>query len=149
MQTIKIKMNKGCAGLKPIKAHDDDAAYDIKSEVTEVILPGQNKIVPAGFCVELPREEDYIWEIQIRPRSGLAAKSHITITNSPGTVDAGYRAVVGVILDNLSEDPFKVNRGDRIAQMVITKIPKTTLEFVEELSDSDRGQNGFGSTGVK
>ena len=87
------------------------------------------------------------YEAQICPRSGLAAKHHITVTNSPGTVDANYRGEVKAILYNLGKEPFTIKRGDRIAQMVICKLPEIELQEVTALSESDRGTGGFGSTG--
>ena len=87
------------------------------------------------------------YEAQIRPRSGLALKHNITLTNSPGTIDAGYRGEVGVIMFNHGPAEFEVKRGDRIAQMVITELPEVELDLVESLSESDRGAGGFGSTG--
>ena len=87
------------------------------------------------------------YEAQIRPRSGLAAKHHITVTNSPGTVDANYRGEVKAILYNLGKEPFTIKRGDRIAQMVICKLPEIELQEVTALSESDRGTGGFGSSG--
>ena len=99
--------------------------------------------IPVGFSMELPSG----YEAQIRPRSGLAAKHHITVTNSPGTVDANYRGEVKVILYNLGREPFSTQRGDRIAQMVICKLPEINLVEATELSETDRGSGGFGSSG--
>ena len=99
--------------------------------------------VPVGFSMELP----YGYEAQIRPRSGLAAKHHITVTNSPGTVDANYRGEVKAILFNLGKEPFIIKRGDRIAQMVICKLPEIELKEVAELSVSERNTKGLGSSG--
>ena len=89
------------------------------------------------------------YEAQVRPRSGLALKHNLTLTNSPGTIDAGYRGEVGVIMFNHGPEAFSISRGDRIAQMVICKLPEVTLCAVESLSNSDRGEGGFGSTGKK
>ena len=89
------------------------------------------------------------YEAQVRPRSGLALKHNITLTNSPGTIDAGYRGEVGVIMFNHGPAEFEVKRGDRIAQMVITELPEVELDLAENLSGSDRGAGGFGSTGRK
>ena len=98
-----------------------------------------------NFFIELPIN----FEAQIRPRSGLALKHDIMITNSPGTVDAGYRGEIGIIMYNGSENEFPIKRGDRVAQMVICQLPEVELIEVEELSASDRGEGGFGSTGKK
>lgn len=146
---IKITMVNCSTAMMPMKAHESDAAFDVKSRVDTIIEPGKTSIVPLGFKIELPIEENYIWEAQIRPRSGLAAKNGIMVKNSPGTIDASYRGEVGCIVYNVSEEPFKITAGDRIAQMVITNIPKSTLEVTDSLSETVRGDGGFGSTGVK
>jgi dUTP pyrophosphatase len=160
---VKLKMNPGCEGLKPLRAHDDDAAFDVKSEIDIVLKMGEVKAIPVGFTMELQNG----WEAQIRPRSGLALKHGIIVVNSPGTIDAGYRGQVAVILcyhgnesfckkvfdatnpNPLENKEFVIKRGDRIAQMVISKIPTVAVEYVDELEDSTRGVNGLGSTGVK
>ena len=145
MTEIKIKMFEGCSDLLPVKAHSDDAAFDLRSRVDMVLPIGKSTLVPSGVFLELP----YGFEAQIRPRSGLALKHNIMLTNSPGTVDAGYRGEVGVIMFNPGPQEFVIARGDRIAQMVICKLPDVTLCLAESLSESDRGQGGFGSTGKK
>ena len=99
--------------------------------------------IPVGFAMELPSG----YEAQIRPRSGLAAKHHIIVTNAPGTVDANYRGEIKAILYNLGREPFSIQRGDRIAQMVICKLPEIDLVEATELSETDRGSGGFGSSG--
>jgi dUTP pyrophosphatase len=101
-------------------------------------------IIPTGIKVAVPNG----YELQVRPRSGLAAKNGVTVLNSPGTVDSGYRGEVGVILTNFDKRLFKVSHGDRIAQMIVKEVPKTVIEVVEELTDTERGSGGFGSTGV-
>ena len=143
--TIKIKMMPGCGDLVPSKAHEDDAAYDLRSRVDTVLPVGKSTLVPAGFFLELPVD----YEAQIRPRSGLALKHNISLTNSPGTIDAGYRGEVGIIVFNHGPEAFPVRRGDRIAQMVIAELPRVTLVETDELAASDRGDGGFGSTGKK
>jgi dUTP pyrophosphatase len=105
----------------------------------------EKAMVPTGLHIELPDG----YEAQVRPRSGLAAKHGITVLNSPGTIDADYRGEIKVILVNLSKEPFVINRGERIAQMVIARYEKIEWEQVCELSDSERGEGGFGSTGKK
>ena len=143
MTRIKIKMADGCADLFPAKAHHDDAAYDLRSRVETELPVGHSVLVPTGIFMELPVG----YEAQIRPRSGLALKSNIMLTNSPGTIDAGYRGEVGIIVYNGGEAPFPVKRGDRIAQMVIAELADVELLAADELADSKRGAGGFGSTG--
>lgn len=143
MEKVRIVMEEGCVDLFPRKAHEDDAAYDLRSR-TDMELPvGRSVLVPAGFKMELPLG----YEAQIRPRSGMALKHDLMLTNSPGTVDAGYRGEVGVIMYNAGKEAFAVKRGDRIAQMVICKLPEVELEECSELGESGRGAGGFGSTG--
>ena len=136
-------MLEGCGDLIPAKAHADDAAFDLRSRADMIIPVNQSTLVPTGVFMELPVN----YEAQVRPRSGLALKHNITLTNSPGTIDAGYRGEVGVIMFNHGPEEFAVKRGDRIAQMVITELPQVELELAESLSESDRGAGGFGSTG--
>ena len=142
---IKIHMDNGCEDLFPRKAHDDDAAFDLRSRVDVVIPSGKITLVPTGVFMELPVG----YEAQVRPRSGLALKHGITVLNTPGTIAAGYRGEVGVILINAGENDFTIGRGDRIAQMVIQQLSDVQLVAAEQLSDTSRGAGGFGSTGVK
>ncbi len=109
-----------------------------------VIKPLQRVLIPTGLFIELPES----YEAQIRPRSGLAIKSGITVLNTPGTIDADYRGEIKVILVNLSDQDFVVHSGDRICQMVIAKYEKADLHIVESLSDTERSTGGFGHTGV-
>ena len=104
---------------------------------------GKSTLVPTGMFLELPVG----FEAQVRPRSGLALKHNLSLTNSPGTIDAGYRGEVGVIMFNPGPEPFPVHRGDRIAQMVIAELSEVELVPAEELSETGRGAGGFGSTG--
>jgi len=143
--TVKFTMSEGCEDLSPAKAHHDDAAYDLKSRVEIELPPGKTTLVPTGLFLELPIG----FEAQVRPRSGLALKSSLTLLNSPGTIDAGYRGEVGAIMFNAGAQPYQVHRGDRIAQMVIAKLPDVELERAAELSETKRGAGGFGSTGKK
>jgi dUTP pyrophosphatase len=136
-------MLAGCDEFFPAKAHDDDAAFDLRARIDAVLIPGKSTLVPAGFKIELPVG----FEAQIRPRSGLALKHDLMLTNSPGTVDAGYRGEVGVIMYNGGKNDYTVKRGDRIAQMVICKLPEVQLCKCEELTGSCRGEGGFGSSG--
>ena len=140
---IRFKMLPECADLVPRKAHPDDAAWDLRSRGDLELPPGVSTLVPTGLFLELPSG----WEAQVRPRSGLALKHNIMLTNSPGTIDAGYRGEVGVIVFNAGWEPFSVRRGDRIAQMVIMRLPEVELEEAESLSETGRGEGGFGSTG--
>lgn len=119
-----------------------DLTADIEKTVS--IGPGKTSIIPTGISVSIPEN----FEIQIRPRSGLAAKSQITVLNTPGTIDSDYRGEIKVILFNFSSENFIVNNGDRIAQMVCTPTIQIKFKEVDELSDSSRGEGGFGSTGV-
>jgi len=123
------------------------AGMDLRANLTEpiVIEPMERALIPTGLFIELPIG----YEAQVRPRSGLALKKGITCLNSPGTIDADYRGEVGVILANLSKETFVVENGERIAQMVIAKHERAEWIEVEELSETERGAGGFGSTGVK
>lgn len=141
--TVRFTMAEGCEDLQPKKAHHDDAAFDLKSRVDTILEPGKVSLVPSGLFLELPIG----FEAQVRPRSGLALKSSIMIVNSPGTVDAGYRGEVGIIMLNAGKEPFHIKRGERIAQMVINELPDVTMELTSSLSESKRGAGGFGSTG--
>jgi len=109
------------------------------------IKPGKSEIIPTGLAVAIPKN----FEIQIRPRSGLAAKNQISVLNTPGTIDADYRGEIKIILINLSDKSFIVEKGLRIAQMVICPVVKAQLKEVDTLDDTTRGSDGFGSTGVK
>lgn len=123
------------------------AGMDIRANLSEpvVIKPLERKLIPTGLYIALP--EGY--EAQIRPRSGLALKHGITLLNTPGTIDADYRGEIGVILVNLSSEPFVVNDGERICQMVIASYQQVEWESVEVLTETERGEGGFGHTGKK
>ncbi|MEP2057188.1 MAG: dUTP diphosphatase [Maribacter litoralis] len=123
------------------------AGMDLRANLTESITlqPLGRAIIPTGLYMELPVGI----EAQVRPRSGLAAKKGVTVLNAPGTIDADYRGEVGVILVNLSNEPFTIENGERIAQMVIAKHERAEWNVVESLSETTRGEGGFGSTGVK
>ena len=142
--TIKIHMDNGCEDLFPRKAHEDDAAFDLRSRVDAVIPSGKITLVPTGVFMELPVG----YEAQVRPRSGLALKHGITVLNTPGTIDAGYRGEVGVILINLGSEPFVVEKGMKIAQLVVSPVSQAEIVEVAAVDASDRGAGGFGSTGV-
>lgn len=142
---IKVKLYEGCSDLMPKKAHSDDAAYDLRSRCDIELTPGRSTLVPTGVFIELPVG----YEAQVRPRSGLALKNDLMLTNSPGTIDAGYRGEIGVIMYNAGKEPFSITRGDRIAQMVICRLPDVELVSVDSLSDTERGAGGFGSTNIR
>ena len=120
----------------------DIAAY---TEQDITINPGDKSIIPTGFSLSIPQG----YEVQIRPRSGLGAKKSITVLNTPGTIDSDYRGEIKVILINLSKDKFIVKKGERIAQMIVCPVVQVQLEEVQELSATNRGAGGFGSTGAK
>jgi dUTP pyrophosphatase len=142
MMTVKIKRLSPHAGF-PSRQHSWDAGYDVTSVEETVIPAGKWVLVKTGIAVELPEE----MEIQVRSRSGMALKYGVFCLNAPGTVDAGYRNEIGVILANFSREDFVIHRGDRIAQLIF-QIPKhPELVEVDDLSESDRGLGGFGSTG--
>ncbi|CDI49298.1 dUTP diphosphatase [Clostridium tetani] len=140
--TLKIKLLKEDAKL-PQYAHDNDAGMDLFSTEDKIINPGKRALISTGISIELPKNT----EAQIRPRSGLALKNGITVLNTPGTIDAGYRGEIGIILINHGEKDFQVEKGMKIAQMVIKPIVKVNIEEVKMLSESQRGKGGFGSTG--
>ena len=117
-------------------------AEDLRSDGV-VLLPGARTLVPTGLRFEIPDG----YEVQIRPRSGLALKHGITLLNTPGTIDSDYRGLVGVILANLGDAPFRVCHGERIAQMVVAPVTQARFALAETLTETDRGAGGFGSTG--
>lgn len=121
------------------------AGMDLRAHIVNAIVlkPLERKIIPTGLFMELPVG----YEAQVRPRSGLAAKHGVSVLNSPGTIDADYRGEIGVILVNLSNDIFTINNGDRVAQMVIAKHERAEWNEVINLSETSRGEGGFGSTG--
>jgi dUTP pyrophosphatase len=120
------------------------AGADVYAAVREtlMLLPGARALVPAGFCLAIPPG----YEVQVRPRSGLALKFGVTILNSPGTIDADYRGPVGVILANFGSEPFPVARGERIAQLVLARVERAAFEESSDLDATARGEGGFGST---
>ena len=142
MILLKIKLLSENAKV-PSYANPGDAGCDISSIEAYNLAPGERKLFKTGIALEVP--EDY--EVQVRPRSGLALKHGITVLNAPGTIDSGYRAEVGIILYNAGDVSFQVEAGMRIAQLVVNKLPFVNLEIVEHLSDSERGEGGFGSSG--
>ena len=129
----------------PLYMSDGAAGADVVAAVTEdlVLAPGARALVPTGFALEVPAG----YEVQVRPRSGLALKSGVTCLNSPGTIDSDYRGPVGVILVNHGDQPFVVRRGDRIAQLVVAPVSRASFGEAGVLAASARGAGGFGSTG--
>ncbi|MCX7875243.1 MAG: dUTP diphosphatase [Melioribacteraceae bacterium] len=151
MEKVSIKIlridNKFNDVLLPEYATEGSSGLDLRAAVeSELIIPsGKVSLVPTNLKVEIP----FGYEIQIRPRSGLAAKNGIGVLNSPGTIDSDYRGEIKVILFNFGEEDFIIKRGDRIAQMVISKVYKAELIESENLEISNRGSGGFGHTGLK
>ena len=144
---VKIKVvNTGCQPL-PAYATSQSAGMDLRANIESPITlhPMERTLVPTGIRIELP--EGY--EAQVRPRSGLALKHGITVLNTPGTIDSDYRGELKVLLVNLSNDDFEVNAGERVAQMVIARHETATWEEVEVLDETERGEGGYGHTGVK
>ncbi len=144
---VKVKRKAGCEDLplpRYMSAHA--SGLDLLAANTEdtILAPGEVKLIPTGIYLSIPPG----YEAQVRPRSGLALKSGITILNAPGTIDADYRGEVGVILANLGSVPFTVTRGMRIAQMVFQRVVCAELEVHEELDETSRGAGGFGHTGT-
>ena len=129
---IRYKMEDDCGDLVPRKAHEDDAAYDLRSRIDVVAEPMRVTLIPTGLHLELPVG----FEAQIRPRSGMALKDALTLLNTPGTIDAGYRGEICCILFNAGEKPYEIKRGDRIAQMVIARLPEVELLEASELSET-------------
>lgn len=143
---LKIKRNEGCEDL-PLPEYMSKYAsgMDLYAAVEESVFLDTNeiKLIPTGLSIALPVG----YEAQIRPRSGLALKHGITIVNSPGTIDSDYRGEIGIIVSNLSKQQFKIERGMRIAQMVIQPVVQAELHVVNELESTCRGEGGFGHTG--
>ncbi|MBR0533515.1 MAG: dUTP diphosphatase [Bacteroidales bacterium] len=144
---MKVKIVNKSKYPSPAYATPYSAGVDLKANIEEPVTLGmlERTMIPTGLFIQLP--EGY--EAQIRPRSGLAAKHGLSVTNSPGTIDADYRGEICVLLVNLSKDPFTIEPGERIAQMVIARHEHVEWEEVEVLDESTRGAGGFGSTGTK
>ncbi|MBQ8422337.1 MAG: dUTP diphosphatase [Bacteroidales bacterium] len=142
---MKVKIVNRSAYPSPFYATEKSAGMDLKADIAEpiVLAPLERAMIPTGLYIALPDGT----EAQVRPRSGLAAKHGISVLNAPGTIDADYRGEIKVILVNLSNEPFTVNPGERIAQMVIARYEKVEWDEVEVLDETERGEGGFGSTG--
>ncbi len=149
--SIEIKIKRLSEDFKevplPSYATEGSSGMDVRAAVKEDVTVPAGKIIliPTDFSIEIPRG----YEIQVRPRSGLAAKHNIGILNSPGTIDSDYRGEVKVILMNFGEEDFKISRGERIAQLVVSKVYRASLVESDNLEDSKRGKGGFGHTGKK
>ena len=139
-------INKGQQPL-PAYATEQSAGMDLRANINDAVVlhPMERRLIPTGLHIALPAG----YEAQVRPRSGLALKHGITVLNSPGTIDADYRGEIGVLLINLSSEDFVVNDGERIAQMVIARHEQADFTLVEELDVTERGEGGYGHTGVK
>ena len=144
---MEIKIVNKSAYPLPEYATALSAGLDLKANITEPVTlkPLERVLVPTGLFIALPEGT----EAQVRPRSGLAAKHGITVLNSPGTIDADYRGEIKVILVTLSNEPFVINPGERIAQMVVARFERAQWVEVQELDSTERGEGGFGSTGRK
>lgn len=143
---MKVKLVNTSKYPSPQYATPLSAGMDLKANIEEPVTIGplERTMVPTGLFMELPAG----YEAQVRPRSGLAAKKGVTVINAPGTIDADYRGEVCVLLVNLSSEPFVINPGERIAQLVVARHENVEWVEVENLSDSERGAGGFGSTGM-
>lgn len=146
VQITRLDPEKTADVPLPSEMTGGSAGKDIRAavETPMVVAPGETVAVPTGFAIAVP--EGY--EAQVRPRSGLALKKNIGLLNSPGTIDSDYRGEVRIILTNFGKEDFVIERGDRIAQLVIAPVVSVQWEAVEKLSDTHRGSGGFGSTGV-
>ena len=150
MSDIKAKLLplEHAVGLQlPTYATEQSAGMDLTAAIEEAVEigPGDRALIPTGLTIALPSDH----EAQIRPRSGLAVKHGVTVLNTPGTIDADYRGEIKVILINHGKEPFIVERGMRIAQMVVEKFEHVTWDVVDNLDETDRGEGGFGSTGTE
>jgi dUTP pyrophosphatase len=144
---LRVKRSPGAEDLEvPAYKTAGSAGLDLCANVQEevVLKPGEIRLVSTGLSVEIP--EGY--ELQVRPRSGLALKHGITMVNTPGTIDSDYRGVISLILINLGREPYTIRRGSRLAQMVLNEIIRADIEVVEDLSETTRSAGGFGHTGV-
>jgi len=148
LYNVQLKRLPGNEDVQlPRKMSELASGFDLYAAVEEPITlqPGERKLIPTGIAISMPPE----LEAQIRPRSGLAFKHGITCLNTPGTIDADYRGEIKVLLINLGQAPFTIERNERIAQMVFQVVPQVQFELVDELSETERGAGGFGHTGTK
>ncbi|MGN0211917.1 MAG: dUTP diphosphatase [Muribaculaceae bacterium] len=144
---VAVKVVNKSGNQLPAYSTADSAGMDLRASLTEPVelRPMQRALIPTGIHIALPKG----YECQIRPRSGLALKHGVTVLNTPGTIDADYRGEICVILVNLSDKTFVVNDGERVCQMVVTRYDKVEWQLVDSLDDTERGEGGFGHTGVK
>lgn len=143
---MKLKIKKiDDSAIIPNYAHSTDSGMDLYSIEDKIIRPGETALIKTGLKIELPQNT----EAQIRPKSGIALKNSVTVLNTPGTIDEGYTGEIQVILINHGERLYKVNKGEKIAQMVIMPVIRVQVEQVNELQETPRGLGGFGSTGLK
>jgi len=145
---LKVRLRRFAHGKDlplPQPASAGSAGLDLRAAIEEPqrLAPGERMLVPTGIRLEIPRG----WEGQVRPRSGLALRHGVTVLNAPGTIDSDYRGEVGVLLINLGEEPYTLRRGERIAQLVVTRVESLEWEQADQLSPSERGAGGFGSSG--
>jgi dUTP pyrophosphatase len=148
IKIFRVKLRENDDTWMPIRAHKDDAGFDLRARTNGLITiePHKTRLIKTGVFIELKPG----WEAQIRPRSGMALDADITVLNAPGTIDAGYRNEIGVILHNSGTWPVHIGHGNKIAQMVIKELPFVFLEKSESIDSeaTERGQDGFGSTGA-
>ena len=144
-----LKINAINRGRQPMPTYatSQSAGMDLRANLEEpvVLHPMERRLIPTGLHIALP--EGY--EAQVRPRSGLALKHGLTVLNAPGTIDADYRGEIGVVLINLSQEDFTINEGERIAQLVVARYEQVEFSLVETLDETERGEGGYGHTGVK
>lgn len=131
--------------IVPQYAHEGDSGADLFSTIDYILQPMERKAVPTGLSAEIPKG----FELQVRPKSGLALKNGITVLNTPGTIDFGYRGEIHAILINLGSEPYSIKVGQKVAQLVAAPVAFAKFEVVEELSETKRGAGGFGSTGLR
>ncbi|MBF9017240.1 MULTISPECIES: dUTP diphosphatase [unclassified Oceanispirochaeta] len=146
MDTVAVKLT-GPEDMMPHYGTEDSAGADLRACVDSpvTLAPGERKLIPTGLRMAIPSG----YEGQVRPRSGLAVKKGLTVLNTPGTIDADYRGDVMVILINLGREDVVIERGERIAQLIIAPVTRADFQFTDNLEDTARGSGGFGSTGVK
>lgn len=144
-EKLKIGIILKDGGFMPEKKHLDDSGFDVRTNKNFILPPMGRIVASTGIYLDIPKG----YEVQVRSRSGLAGKNGVFVLNGPGTIDSGYKNEVGIILQNLSKNNFIANKGDRIAQFVIGKVYDTEFSKTDDIGDSDRGTDGFGSTGLK
>jgi len=149
MVAIRVIREEGADPSVPLPSYETagaagaDVRANLPGKASVTLAPGQRSLVPTGLRIEIPQG----FEVQVRPRSGLALKHGITLPNTPGTIDSDYRGPLGVIVLNAGQEPFEITHGERIAQLVVAPVVQASFEPAEELSETDRGAGGFGSTG--